>query len=334
MKPRYSLFLPLLLPFVEVVAQPTFTAGSLSPVPGDDIFYSTGDFREPGPGGANAIWDHSGFIATNNTTAAYLTPAATGSGATFPNSTVALNGGGNNYTFYHTSATGVEDDGFIESMVTATCSDRLTLLTYPLAYNGSISDNATCSLTDGNTTWTRTSTITGTVDGWGTLIMYWGSVDNVLRVHTSQQTTDSQFGAVSTKETYAWYAAGVHIPLMTSERTSESVFGFTFSDSTSTQVAAGSIGLDEAQHPGFGFRLSPNPGTDHVSVMLWGDAHGVVTIELTDMLGNTISSAPWISQTSDRLHRSLDISGLASGVYVVRVMNARGTILTERLVKP
>ena len=336
MKQRYAFTSALVLSLSAAVAQPTLNAGSANPIPGDVLTFTACDHVEPGPAGANVTWDHSGLSVVGSNTITYIQPSASGLGGTFPNATVAQDEGDGNYLFYKADASGFADDGFVVAGFTGTCTDPLTLLAYPMNFNGTFTDNSTCSVTDGNTTWARTATNTGTADAHGNIMLPFGTVNNVLRVHTVQNMIDNQYDPPSTvaTDTYAWYRPGVHGSVFAVTSIQAVYFGFPLNDSSSTVIDGSAIGLDELLRHDIGVELWPNPATDRVEVVYGLGAGHALTIDLLDVTGQVVRHLSRSTRAAGVQREFLSIADLSSGAYLVRITDDTGALGMQRLVKP
>jgi hypothetical protein len=66
------------------------------------------------------------------------------------------------------------------------------------------------------------------------------------------------------------------------------------------------------------FEITPNPATDYIDVMLSGAKHPFLSVKVYDVLGNVVDTPPGpLLIEGERIR--LDVSGLAAGVYFVRV---------------
>lgn len=335
MKQRYATSLALVTSCLSAMAQPTLGAGSVTPLPGEQVLFVASDYAAPGAGGPSQNWNFAGLSSVNNNLVNYVSVAQTGLGGTFPNATVAQDVGGGDYIFFRGSATAFEEDGFSVSGSTGTCIDRLTYVSYPLTYNNNFTDNSTCSVTDGTTTWARTSSISGNADGWGNLQLPWGTVSNVLRIHFLKSLVDNQLtpASVYDNDTYGWYKPGVHAPILSVDRTTVSIFGFSFADSSATYADASAIGLEEAAQHDIGVDLLPNPAIDQVEVIYGlGSGHGL-NIEVLDLTGKVVRTVARRTFGAGVQRESLDIIGLPAGAYLVRVTDDIGATGMKRLVK-
>ncbi len=336
MKQRYALFSALLLSLSLAVAQPTLSAGSANPVPGDALTYSSADFVEPGAAGAGVTWDFATLSTIGSNTFTYVTPASTGLATTFPDATVAQDESGA-YFFYRADAAGYKDVGFTLGGYTCVCSDPLLMLAYPMAFNGTFTDNMNCNVTDGTNTWTRTSSITGTADAHGNLVLPFGQVNNVLRVHSVQNMVDNQIDPPSTVNTdlYSWYRPGTHGPLFSISTMHAVYSGFPLNDSSATVIDASSIvGVDELVRHDIGVELWPNPATDRVDVVYGLGGGHALTIDLLDVTGQVVRRIARRSLAAGIQREVLPIADLPAGAYLVRITDDTGALGMQRLVKP
>jgi hypothetical protein len=85
------------------------------------------------------------------------------------------------------------------------------------------------------------------------------------------------------------------------------------------------IVIDLHQTTGFGDGtigkeiISPNPATDYIDVMLSGVKHPVLSVKVYNLLGNVVVDTPPGPLLIEGEKIRLDVSGLAAGVYFVRV---------------
>ncbi len=335
MKHSYALLFVLIASTIPALAQTSLGSGSVTPVAGDQITFNQSTYMAPGAGGANQNWNFSALTSAGTNPVSYVSLAQTGLGSTFPNATVAQDETGGDYIFFRGTATSFEEDGFAVGGFTGTCADRLTYIAYPLNYNGTYTDNSTCSVTDGTSTWARTSDIAGNADGWGNLQLPWGTVNNVLRVHFIKHMVDNQYNPASTfdNDTYAWYKPGVHAPILSIDIVSASVFGFPFGDSTATYTSAADVGILEAIRQDIGLDVQPNPATDRVEIVYGLGGGHAVTIDLIDLTGQVMRTIARKTLVAGIQREFISLNELPAGAYLLRVTDDSGAMGLKRLVK-
>lgn len=324
-----------ILPCATLCGQVTLSSGTADPSAGDALTLSTCSWVDPGPAGTNITWAQPDLEVLSTNVSNYVSAASTGLAGTYPNATVAYDGGGGTYLFYREAATGYEQDGFVLNMYSATCSDRLLLLPYPLSYGNTWSDNATCTVTDGSTSWARTMSVTGTADGWGSIILPAGTVTNVLRVHWVENMVDNQYDPPSTTvfDYYSWYRPETPGPVFSTSNIDVTIFGFSTSDSSSTLLDLSAIGMQEVLDHAIGVRVMPNPVSDRAEVVFGLGAGERATIELLDVSGRVVRTSTRAIQVSGAQREFIDMVALPAGAYVVRITDGRGAYGTSRVVK-
>lgn len=324
---RYALCLTtVFLGPVALVGQ-TLNNGNLSPVVGEVFTTNLATYLAPGSAGASQTWNFAALDILSSSSITYVTPASTGQGASFPGSNVAANIGQGNFGFYQTSAAGWDIAGVYSSSLQAPIiyQNPERVLSYPCSYNSTWTDQFSADFSSGGIPILRAGSITGTADGFGTLVLPTGTVTNVLRVRTVEDYTDelTDIGTIAYDfTTYNWYKPGVHNPLLTVSEQTTNTLGQANSTQTANWLATANVGFEELFTNAIGIDLFPNPSSDQVTV-IFSSAGGTLNVEIMDATGrvahqNTLSSNSGISQ------HQLDVSGLASGLYQVRIADQRG----------
>ncbi len=324
-----------LLTTLSTAAQPTLNSGSVTVVPGDQIMYSSGEYLQPGPGGVNQVWDYSASALDSPGTISYISPAATGMAGTFPNATVALDGGAGNYLFYRGTANSYEDDGSSISGTVVTCSDRQVLVQYPLSYNAFYSDGMICNVSSGGNNWTQSGYVNANADGWGTVVTAAGTVTNVLRVHTVREIVDNQFTPATTytNNSYYYYKPGVHGPVVVMDHSVTDFFGILIKDSSLVAMSGGAIGMHEAMAHDIGVDVMPNPVNERLEVLFGTGAGLDLTIDIIDASGRLMGTQDHRTSVAGVHRIFLEMGQLKAGVYVVRVTDENGAMGMKRVVK-
>jgi hypothetical protein len=96
-------------------------------------------------------------------------------------------------------------------------------------------------------------------------------------------------------------------------------------DTSACYAVTGTSGIDKNNSAG-NIKVYPNPANDIITI----SAQGIKTITITDMQGKNIQCAV-LAQHDDS--RVLDISGIANGLYVVKVATGQGTVLQKLVVQ-
>lgn len=106
---------------------------------------------------------------------------------------------------------GTDEEGTIVPL-----SDSRRAVAWPLTYGDAWSDPYAGSYTASGFPVTRTGTYGGVADAYGTLLMPWGTVNSVLRVHTTADQSDaSLFGTITQNiDAYQWFVVGEPWPVV------------------------------------------------------------------------------------------------------------------------
>ncbi|NDC42735.1 MAG: hypothetical protein EBZ77_14505, partial [Chitinophagia bacterium] len=216
MKKALLLFLSVVAVAGSLLAQPTLTAATNSPVAGDVFFSHTCDTTgvRTGATGASVTWNFAGLSATGSIDTFGLVPcSATPYCGMFPGSSLASpSGGGSDFTYFKSTSTTFEAMGNVSTMDTTVFSDPEVQTYFPMTYNSGYYD---------------TSLVIGTgyqyrfhdsfrCDGWGTLVLPTGTYNNVLRIRQTTTMLIDIFGFTTSSswDTYTWYRSGFHFPLL------------------------------------------------------------------------------------------------------------------------
>ncbi len=202
---------------IPVKAQPTITAASFTPQAGENFLVHIFPYQAAGIGGAGLTWDFSSVTATSTANMNHVDPVSTPSGASFPDATVSISQGGA-YSYFEGNAGGWYYDGVVASGNLIPYSDAEKLMRFPFTYNDTYSDNFGATFNSGVTI-TRTGSVTVTADAYGTLVLPYGTINNVIRVKVIENYNDSYTVTVPVTLNYAatnyyWYKADTHYPVL------------------------------------------------------------------------------------------------------------------------
>jgi len=98
--------------------------------------------------------------------------------------------------------------------------DPEELMRYPMNYNDNYVDNFSASFTNAGVNYSRSGNVTTTVDGYGDIVLPYGTITDVLRLKYEEDYKD-EFTIIGVpytlnyqSEIYAWYKPGIHVPVM------------------------------------------------------------------------------------------------------------------------
>jgi hypothetical protein len=313
---------------IAAYAQPTIGPAS-SMLPGDNSVIHFGplvDFHATGT--PNVTWDHSAFVATSSENAEYVAPTAGAPAGT----TVTEYSGGDFRTHYKATAAAMEMIGVqsASQQVDFSCPNGMAVIPYPLSYGTQTTDAFNCAGIISGFPMTRNGETTFNGTGWGTLILPYGIVDNVLMVDMQQTMVDNVAGQQFN------YAAQMQIFMKPGVR--QPVFGIYtagyvgLEQTTYTrmldQVA---LGMDEAMSNAIGIDIMPNPATDRIEVVYSATGAGM-SFDVFDSMGRIVLSSSNTASAVGALREVIDVSTLASGTYNLRLTDRNGASGVKRFV--
>jgi len=332
MRLRYSFALPLLALSLSGIAQ-SLNQGNNAPVIGEVFIQHRGPYIDPGAPGTGQSWDFSALQATTTLTSTIQAAASTPNGASFPGATVAASAGGDNYAYMKITSTGLENVGVYGSSTVMAYQNPELLLQYPCALNTTWTDSWSTTFVSGGFPIVRAGTTTGLADGIGTVIMPYGTFNNVLRVKLTQQYSDDIGGMATVDYTctnHYFYLPGTHMALAQVNYLTATTGGSTQTETYAAWLDASNVGITEAQRHAIGMELFPNPATDQ-AILVFSSTGGMVALEVTDAMGRLVHSGQ-VQAHAGIVRHALSLEALSPGLYQVRLIDAAGNQGVQRLV--
>lgn len=312
----------------------TLTEGNNAIQVGDVFTTHRAAYLPAGPGGENVTWDFSGLATGTIVTYTHVNPASTGYGASFPASTVAQQLSTGEIMFVQTDASGMQLWGQVADAEVQTYSDPERFMTYPCSYGTAWVDEFEGTFNVSGTQWVRNGTVSATADGYGTLVMPYGTLDNVLRVRAVQTTQDVYEGGsqLTLFNVHYFYRVGVRYPVVSvSDGTVTTDFG-TFPIQFVTWIDEGTVGIAEALQRSIGLELYPNPAYAQVNIVFTADGSTASTLQVIDASGRVIHQRGLGQRSAGIQLEQLDVTGFAPGVYSVCITDGKGGRGVQRLV--
>lgn len=324
-------FILLALATAPALAQPTLDAGNVGPIAGYAYLIQYATYMPPGTAGADRTWDFSSALGTESHTITFVAAGSTPNGSNFPSAAWAqeYDAPSGYYTYLDFNASGSYTVGTDLAGFGGThYSNSRKDIVFPLTYNGSWSDTFSGDLTSFAGTGTINGSISGLADGYGTLILPYGTFTNVLRVYThtvtEQHIVSPPPGALSTitEDGYSYFKPGLAVGLAgTSQTENVSVLGTTNS-SGFVYLDEGSTGVEEARQQDIGIDLAPNPASGSLSVEFGATGHLALTV--IDGLGRTVISTDLGARAPGIYREAVDVSRLPAGHYLLRLVTDDG----------
>jgi len=315
-------------------AQSTLTS-SINPHSGDNRIYYSCNYQAPGPAGANGSWDFSAVTSTGNTNIQYTDCNGNTSCSQFPGANLVINQSGNgaqSANMFWTADNGKQSiNGVIAGGATIPYSDPEEILHFPFTYGTTFTDHFAATFTNGMTFY-RSGTITVTGDAYGTLKTPTGTFLNVIRVHRVENYQDSaNYGGTPlvlqyVSDIYTWYSPLVR-EVLASASSLTTMGGnpsqsFMYSNIVPTGVA-GISNLDAT------LDMYPNPVQGQLNVKFRLNMAQDLRISVVDIMGKEVGLlADGKFQSGDQ-HFTYNTTGLAAGMYIVRVQSDENTVVRK-----
>ena len=344
MKTIFYTFLLFLLSF-GLYAQTSLTFSNNTLVAGDSYTFREIQFPDPGNGGSNQIWDFSGIQYTGKSQVSNMQNAAEQKLTGAANYNLSLNENGYDF-FMNTTATSLEECGYENTALKLTLaySDPVVKMKYPFSYGDQFSDHF-IAIAYYNDNETNKIDFFGdhvvTADGYGTLILPDGIIQNTLRVKSVKKGLQiNMCGMTDVNVTkYSWFATGYRYPLVSLTISENQAVGgalqitkLAFTNTQQSQIKSGSLtgtnvspkSVDPATpltKPEVSVTLSPNPFIDKLTYSYSLTEPLPVSIELYSTAGKNIG---WLFNTRTQpvgLHTgelNSMMYSLTSGVYFIR----------------
>lgn len=339
------------------IAQPVITRNDLM-FPGDEYFTNDREVKmDPGPAGANVVWDFSSATPNKETyktdvVAAETTPFA----AEFPSANLAFfveAGGFSAYQYVQLNSNTWEEHGLIlDGLGAITFSNPRSRLTFPLTYNAQWEDDfAYVEEFVGTSIEAQGEGFAeSVVDGYGTLILPHVTFDNALRIKVIEEVTDSINYGVETERSihydtsYIWLSPSYHAPLCyySSGLEEHTAFFITpdtiisdteFLTSSSFQYdpMSGNTALHDVQPGKFDLSISPNPFIQNLSLAFHMEQPEDLQFILQDLRGNLIYQEAVSAQTGANAV-AITLPDVPAGAYLAILRTSEGGDI-QKLVK-
>ncbi len=276
-------------------------------------------------------WDLSGLTIDSTDVIQIVAPSSTPNGDQFPNATIAATSNPV-ITYYQVTSDGVfftgSDDG-----TSIIVNDPLPkYLAFPATMGSSWSTEFASEFTYEGDVVMRSGTVNCEVDGYGTLQMPFGTVQNVLRIHMMNEIEDvmDMFTIEYTYDSYLYYTPGQFYPI------AELVTGtidMGFGSPTVIQFSrwAGDITTDLAttSSPNDQLQVYPVPANDLVHIKDAGRIGEVVSATVIDAAGRVVLRSDLIVEHII----PLDLQNVRPGLYTLYLTDRRGKRMTTRFTK-
>ncbi len=307
-----------------LVAQPTIDLANNQPVNGQEfVLRTSATWIWEGPTGDNVDFNFWDLFATGNPN--YRVFDATSS---MPAANLVSTDGGSDSLYWNYAADGMYQVGARsagEGLLSY--SDPVLELKYPCTFGTSWTDNIAASFTSPFGAAVRSGTVTGIADAWGQFDISEASLPSVLRVKVHKEITDVADVGVLNRVSDTWYFYSENYPWPVLKLVEEtSPLGTT--RSAQWMFGPGGVSVGEVDPDSFTFTPYPNPTNGRVDLNI--GTNKVRSIEVLTTTGQVVMQEQ--ASNGGQLTGVLDVSGLSSGVYQVRLTQADGRQGTQRIV--
>jgi hypothetical protein len=271
--------------------------------------------------------------STSNRNVYFHEPNITSTGTNFPGATVLSTNGGADTLYWKVDANGMELLGLrggTEGI--APYNNGALELKYPCTFGTTWTDAFSASLTVSGIPVTRAGTITGIADGYGTIQLPGVELNDVLRVKVRKiQIDQTPLGNLyRSYEIYYYYQEDVRFPLMKTSLDTLTVNNGTPSVSWTAEwlYGEGTTDIQDLNAGNVFFTPYPNPTSGLVEVRMEDSVpYGIEVLSPTGQLLQQVGTRAWGNAAP-----ALDLSGLAAGVYQLRMTTIDGRQTTRRVV--
>lgn len=328
----------LLLPAPLLKAQ-TLNLNDLTPPLGVPFEGYYVDYQAPGPVGTGLTWDFSGFSNAQPSATSFVDVVGNASAASYPDANIAEHLGDDFYDFYGYTAAGIDYFGMASASnnVLMQYQNPQRTMAFPCSYNTSWQD-------DFGGPWTSSTGVAahsyGTTsciaDAVGTLIMPYGTVENVLRVSTTSHDSDTFLGSGYINyfiQRQDYYKLGVPRPLVTffDQIGGGTAVSGNLNGNYGFWLADPALVVPEVMENAISMEVMPNPAQDHVS-LVFSSPGGMMELSVIDATGRTVRNMKLDRQPLGIAKQDLDLNGIPPGLYTIQLTAANGQRGMKKLV--
>lgn len=321
-------------------AQITLTASTSTPQLGDNLTYKStaidlSDFLETSTG-MNQTWDLSNLddVTTQEYDYEYSSVSSFTYSNLFPNCTIGIESvslaGQDSESYLETNATGIRVAGaYIDGSDVMEQTEGLHLLKFPMTLNTTYTDSikgGTALLVTGGIEFERKGVSTLTGDGYGSLILPYGTVHDVLRVKIVREYDDYALGMnmfTFIETSYYYYTNYNNNFIATTNHLTVAGTPIMSNFQYQTEESFNNLGQDQFT-PNNEVSLYPNPAINQFTIK---NIEENSTAEIVDLNGRTMKTVTVSSNTP------IDISDLSKGYYVVNITNSNKNLVKKLIVQ-
>lgn len=321
---------------------PSLTAAGNPTIGTSTTLFTTAinSITNPGASGANITWDFGNIAATGSQKVDFTNSTETPYGAQFPN-TIAVAYTDNlqlpsatiSYEFWNSQGIALNRKGLANPLgITVDYTDSKQMLSFPFTYNNTFNDTFSANYIAQGTNVSEVGNRTILADGYGTLVLPYGTINNVLRVRTTEnytQTIPSFPNPLNyTVETYSWYQANWNFPIFTIITEELDVSPQAVSVAYFTQFVP--TGNNTVAQNNVSLNAFPNPTADIATIRFNLPTAAQVKLSLYSPMGQLIDVLA-DDQLNGQQAIRVDLANYPRGIYIAE-LNVDGNKQMVRIV--
>jgi len=333
---KHSLLISLSFFTLSLFSQPIITSYVNPTIGTTDLAnsYDASLYTE-GPSGANVTWDFSSISSIGSASVDWKDPSSNTNSGQFsgtniigdqPGGIFFAKSNGSEWTMVGSILSGIVIDNY--------SADPRELLKFPLTYQTVYNETFDGTQDNGTLSYDRGGTIKIEGDGYGTLILPYGTITNVLRVKVTTIYSDIYLGTtIADYEdvSYQWYHGANKYFLLSWGYLDASVGGGSpirsyignFLDQTS-------VGIEDNSFKHFAFSMAPNPARNQIEIKFDSDSRENMSLEIFDMTGRNVMTKT-IAENVGEVNEIIDVGNLKRGLYSV-ILKYNDGILSQKLI--
>jgi hypothetical protein len=313
------LFLFLTLTLTSL-GQPILTQANTQPIIGSQISAVSGTFNGSDAislTGANVQWDFSD-LAGNSNPIDIVQPSSTPYAGSVSGVNVALDYG-NAFDYYSvTSSVFERKASYYAPNYYFNFTNGQSILEFPCTYQSTFNDTYAASANLAGDMLERTGTMDAVADGYGSLILPWGTIENVLRLRVDETYDDIYNGTdqiSGTQTTYLFFHPGAVYFLL-------SVNLGEFTAPTFTYMDESVLSVNDRVSADFHSNVFPNPANDKLNIPI-GIQDQNAQINVFNSVGQCVYSNKLMNDTGS--YFMLNTDDFKSDLYTLQILNEYGS---------
>lgn len=301
---NFTIFAQPVLNSTDITTTGSITATTLTAV-------ATG--FSAGLAGANQVWDYSSLILTPAGTGTTTIVATTSFSASFLGANLIYKttfGTDSFYTYYKLTTTQQELVGYSSdtNVLINFSPNPQSVYSFPFTYGLVVNDTYATTFDPGTN-----NPFTVTYDAYGTLIMPFGTFNNVIR--------SKKLDGIAPD--YTWFTTNPYQVILTASISSTGVASnVRFSQPSNLSTIQNTLNKQ--------FEIYPNPTSGSFTIKNIDFSNSENFLNVYDVLGNQIIRKQKIDSDS----KDFDLNNAATGLYYIKITNKNNNILfTDKIIK-